>query len=165
MKRELSFVVVLLAGLVFAFSASAQAQSRLGITMGGSPVSGWSIDITKPLETNSFALRGSALELGILQDRGSRGDWGILLVRKEMNKSFLSAVEVYNFMPFVGGERFQFGITAGAGAGIWEGRLSPTGRADATLAVRPMPSVKVKIGVGLDYPRLYGVRFGVSYLL
>ncbi len=163
MTTKTAFFIVLFVGLMYA--APASAQSRLGLVVGGSPVSGWAFNIEKPSGTSGFEVRGSALELGILRDKGSTGDWGIVFVRKQMDNSSLSAIEAYNFMPFLGGERIQLGITAGAGAGIWAGELSGTARAEATLAVRPMPSIKVKLGFGLDYPRLYGVRFGVSYLM
>lgn len=162
MCKGSSIFVVLLSVLMFAVPAS--AQSRLGVTIGGSPVSGWSFQLTKPTGTSGFDIKGSTFEIGIMQDRGRDGDRGLFLVRKDMNNSHLTGIEAYDFIPFLKSERVQLGITPHAGVGVWAGEISPTGGAEATLAVKPMSSVKVKFGAGLDYPRLYGIRFGVSYL-
>ena len=159
-------VVLLLLPATRLFAQDAQpiqTQPRLGLTMSGSPVSGWNFNLTKNTGTTTFRTSGSAFEVGILQDLGRDGDRGVSFVRKDMNGASLLGVEVHQFITFVKMDKVQLGVTPHVGIGSWGGTLSPTGGADATIALRTTSSVKVKFGAGLDYPRLGAVTLGASY--
>ncbi len=164
MRNLVVFAFVLL-GLATSATAQTLASTKWGVSVSGSPISGWGIAMDKSSgsETKSRVVEGSAIELAFSRDHGPNGDKGVILTRKELNGKIFMGAEVYNFMPFLKSKYVQFGPTVGVGAGVGSGAVF-SGRAEATLAVRTGPNVKVKLGAGLDYPRLQAVRISASYL-
>ncbi len=171
MKYLVFLIVATFSVVVPAFAqstATSVTQPRYGVSASVSPSagSGWTFDFKKSKgQPQSFGNMGSGLDLALVRDYGTRGDKGLVLSRKKIGNDTYVGGEFYSFMPFVGTTNglLQFGPTIGVGGGAINGGFMPTGRADATLAIRTSERVKVKLGYGMNYPLLKAGSISAIY--
>lgn len=160
MKSKISFFVLSLicvSGIV-----SAQSLQKPKPLSWGVGVSGWKSSLDKFDIGNHVDTRGSSLELSVFLDRGSRGDVGFTASHLRFGSSEYTGGELYNYTPIFHTSMIQFGPTLAVGVGRYNSKVQAVGRAEATLSVRIVPALKLKAGVGYDYPRMQRIRVSAN---